>query len=242
MVLLLLIFAISAAGETVDIVRDAHGSPHIFATTAAGAAYGAGYAQAEDRADALLQNLSFSPVPEPRQLPEPVQSIAEAYVAGVNRYFSEHPERHVSPITASQVATFAQRAYLWIKGSNDLVVGRTRSASRFVIAVLDPLADWNAPDRPYEMSLYASNGDLAIAGVAPVGMPFPVVGHSQYVTVGWSPENPQQPKQGGARALEEAWALITARNIQEVHRALSMKQIPGQVLIGTSGGDIYDSS
>ena len=238
---LLLVFAISAGAETVDIIRDAYGSPHIFATTAAGAAYGAGYAQAEDRPDALLHNLTPSAT-DSQPLPEPVHAIAEAYAKGVNRYFSEHPERQALPVTATQVAAFAQRAYTWIKGSNDLVVGRTRSASRFVIAVLDPLADWNAPDRPYEMTLYASKGDLSIAGVAPVGMPFPVVGHSQYVTVGWSPENPREPKPGGARALEEAWALISARSIVEVHRALSLDQIPGHVLIGTSGGDIYDSA
>lgn len=239
--LLLLALAIPAAAETIDIVRDAFGTPHIFAATPSGAAFGAGYAQAEDRPDALLRNLASQPVEE-SPLPAPLLAITEAYAAGINRYFSEHPERKAPQIDAPHIATFARRAYMWIQGSNDLMLGRTRSVSRFVIAVLDPLTDWNSPDRPYEMSLYASNGDLSIAGVAPVGMPFPVVGHSQFVAVGWSPETPGNPMPGGARSLEEAWALITSRNIIEVHRALAIDQIPGHVLVGTSGGDIYDSA
>lgn len=240
--LLLLACAIPAAAETVEIIRDAYGSPHIYAGTAAGAAFGAGYAQAEDRPSALLRNLITASEPEAPLLPAPIRTVAEAYASGINRYFSEHPEQSAPPVTAAHVAAFAQRAYQWIKGSSDLMLGRTRSASRFVIAVLDPIADWNSPDRPYEMSLYASNGDLSIAGVAPVGMPFPVVGHSQYIAVGWAPEKPQESIQGGTNTLEQAWALITARNIIEAHRALSMNQIPGHVLIGTSGGDIYDSA
>lgn len=240
--LLLLACAIPAAAETVEIIRDAYGSPHIYANTVAGAAFGAGYAQAEDRPSALLRNLITASEPETSPLPEPIRTVAEAYASGINRYFSEHPEQSVPPVTAAHIAAFARHSYEWIKGSNDLMLGRPRSASRFVIAVLDPIANWNSPDRPYEMSLYASNGDLSIAGVAPVGMPFPVVGHSQYMAIGWAPEKPEEAIYGGSRTLEQAWALITARNIIDVHRALSMNQIPGHVLVGTSGGDIYDSA
>jgi hypothetical protein len=105
--------------------------------------------------------------------------------------------------------------------------------SKALIAVLDPLADWNAPDRPYEISLYASSGDLSIAGVAPVGMPFPVVGHSQFVALGWSSD----PALAGPRAIEEAWALITARDMDEIRLALAMQQIPGALSCGTAAGE-----
>ena len=44
------------ATEKVTILRDAYGVPHVYAASAAGAAYGAGYAQAEDRLEELLKN------------------------------------------------------------------------------------------------------------------------------------------------------------------------------------------
>ena len=46
----------SALAEQVKIIRDDFGIPHIFADTDEAAAYGFGYAQAEDRLEQLLQN------------------------------------------------------------------------------------------------------------------------------------------------------------------------------------------
>ena len=54
--LLLLSCTLAFGAETVRILRDEFGVPHIFAATAAGAAYGSGYAQAEDRLEELLRN------------------------------------------------------------------------------------------------------------------------------------------------------------------------------------------
>ena len=224
MLALFLLFSVSAAAESVEVVRDAYGTPHVFAATAAGAAFGAGYAQAEDRPEALIRNLTASDPEDPAGLSREVRAIVDAYVAGVNRRFDE------PRVTAGQVAGFARRAYTWIHGSNDLMLSPTRTASRSVIAVLDPIADWNASDRPYEMSLYASEGDLSIAGVAPPGMPFPVVGHSQYIAIGWSGDRAL----AGPRSIEEAWALVSARDIQQLRQALAMDQIPGRPLCGTS--------
>lgn len=42
--------------ETVTVYRDAYGVPHIYAETLEGAAYAAGYAQAEDRLEEMLRN------------------------------------------------------------------------------------------------------------------------------------------------------------------------------------------
>jgi hypothetical protein len=95
----------------------------------------------------------------------------------------------------------------------------------------------NGTMRPYEMTLYAKQGDLAIAGVAPVGMPFPIVGHTQFLSVGWSGD----AHAGGEKSFDEAWALMTSRTLADARKALEMKQIQGRVLIGTSAGDIYDS-
>ncbi|MFM2124189.1 MAG: hypothetical protein RL328_640 [Acidobacteriota bacterium] len=231
---LLLLLVLRATAETVDILRDSSGVPHVFAKTAAGAAFGVGYAQAEDRPDALLQNLS-TPA-EAGEIPTQLRPLVEGFVAGVNQ--SLRAQGRQEQIRPEQVAAFARRAYTWIHGSNDLLLGPTRTQSRSVIAVLDPLADWNAADRPYEMSLYASEGDLALSGVAPAGFPFPVVGHSAAISVGWSGD----PTPGGARSLAASWRLINARNLDEARQALAMNQIRGQALIGTSAGEIYDSS
>src|ERR1035438_5929924 len=52
---LLLCFLPLAYGAHVTILRDEYGVPHIFAQDAAGAAFGSGYAQAEDRLEELLK-------------------------------------------------------------------------------------------------------------------------------------------------------------------------------------------
>ena len=46
----------TAQAETITVYRDDFGVPHIYAETLAGASYGAGYAQAEDRLEQMLQN------------------------------------------------------------------------------------------------------------------------------------------------------------------------------------------
>lgn len=226
MLVLLLFLAIPGAAETVEIIRDSYGTPHIFASTPAGAAFGAGYAQAQDRPDALLKNLS-SPGESVNLAPD-VRTIIDAYVAGVNRAFGE------PRITSAQVIAFSRRAYTGIHGSNDLFLPPSRTASKSVIAILDPIADWNTPARPYEMSLYATQGDFSIAGVAPVGIPFPIVGHSQYVAIGWSGD----PTEAKPQAIGEAWSLITARSIDDIRRAEALNQIPGHLSCGTATGDL----
>src|SRR5262249_57388748 len=118
---LLALFAPAAAandGEEVTIHRDTFGVPHIFAPTEEGAAYGMGYAQAEDRLEELLKQYrrasgtmaeAFGPdflqhdyrqrlwqhqaVAEANypKLPDKVRAVIESYQAGVKRYMKEHP-------------------------------------------------------------------------------------------------------------------------------------------------------
>ena len=234
----LLVAALSFA-ESVEILHDNFGTPHIFARTAAGAAYAAGYAQAEDRKDALLRNLRGAGS-EATPLSPRMQPIIEAYCAGINRYLTEHGD--TSTITAAMVIAFSRRAFMTIHGSNDVLIGPARSTSGNVIAILDPLSDprsgWNNDGRPYEMRWYASDEQVALSGVAPPGVPFPLVGHSASVAIGWGGST----ESAGPRALEQAWAMITARSLAEVQEALRMGQIPGSALVGTAQGEIFDSS
>jgi acyl-homoserine lactone acylase PvdQ len=229
---LLFLAALAVHAETVQIIRDEFGVPHIFAATREGAAYAAGYAQAEDRLDALLRNLAN--LPDGRAAVTP---LAEAYSGGINRFIQEHPETKSAAVSAPQVAAFAKQAFAVIRGSHDFMLGPSRTGNDGVIAVLDPLADWNADARPYEMRMYVSEGDIAISGFVPLGVPFPLVGHSAFVAVGWSGST----EPAGSDALTQAWRMITARNLGEVRSALEMRQIPGTALVGTAAGEIFDS-
>ena len=136
------------------------------------------------------------------------------------------------------VVAFSRRAFTTIHGSNDVLIGPSRSTSGNVIAILDPLSGWNDDGRPYEMQWYASDEQIALSGVAPPGVPFPLIGHSASVAIGWGGST----ETAGPRALEQAWAMITAHNLAEVQAALRMGQIPGSALVGTAQGEIFDSS
>ena len=108
------------AGEKVRILRDEFGVPHIFAATPQGAAYGSGYAQAEDRLEEMMRNYrkaegTMSEVfgeswfrHDHRQrlwrhrlvaqqnyasLSPEMRKTIEAFQAGVQRYMREHPEQ-----------------------------------------------------------------------------------------------------------------------------------------------------
>src|ERR1051326_9132348 len=105
--------------EEVVIYRDNFGVPNIFAATEEGAVYGMGYAQAEDRLEALLEQYrraegTLSEVFGPEfllhdyrqrlwrhravaeenypKLPAKLRAIIEAYQAGIRTYMKEHPK------------------------------------------------------------------------------------------------------------------------------------------------------
>jgi acyl-homoserine-lactone acylase len=108
--------------ETIHILRDTWGVPHIYAETELGAIYGQGYAMAEDRLPTMMRAYrkavgrmaeAFGPdwvehdyyqrvwrheqVARARygDLSPLYQRAGEAFVAGVKRYMAEHPDRGV---------------------------------------------------------------------------------------------------------------------------------------------------
>ena len=119
--LVLLVMTMSAWGaDKVEILRDEFGVPHIYGATVTAAAFGSGYAQAEDRLEELLRNYrkaegtmseAFGPefvTHDYRQrlwrhrevaqahyaeLPANLRAICEAYQAGVKKFMQEHPEQ-----------------------------------------------------------------------------------------------------------------------------------------------------
>jgi acyl-homoserine-lactone acylase len=113
------LLADDAGTEEVTIYRDDFGIPNIFAGSEEGAAYGMGYAQAEDRLEELLKQYrraagtmaeAFGPDfvhDDYRQrvwqhqaisqanyakLSAKTRSIIEAYQAGISQYMKEHPQ------------------------------------------------------------------------------------------------------------------------------------------------------
>ncbi|MFN7993392.1 MAG: penicillin acylase family protein [Bryobacteraceae bacterium] len=116
----LLLLVTLAHAEKVKILRDEYGVPHIFAADAIGAAFGSGYAQAEDRLEELLKNYrraegtmseAFGPeffrddwrqrvwrhrlVSEQHyhDLSPHSRRIIEAFQAGVSQFMKDHPEQ-----------------------------------------------------------------------------------------------------------------------------------------------------
>jgi acyl-homoserine-lactone acylase len=108
------------AAEKVEILRDEFGVPHIFASTATGAAFGSGYAQAEDRLEEMLRNYrkAEGTMSEAfgqefvfhdyrqrlwrhrqvaqehyKDLDPKLRAICEAFQAGVKKFMQEHPEQ-----------------------------------------------------------------------------------------------------------------------------------------------------
>src|SRR5690349_873903 len=108
------------AAQKVEILRDEYGVPHVFAATAAAAAYGSGYAQAEDRLEEMLRNYRKAEgtmaevfgkefltsdyrqrlwrhraVAEQhyRELDPTLRALCVAFQAGVRQFMREHPEQ-----------------------------------------------------------------------------------------------------------------------------------------------------
>lgn len=110
----------TAESEEIEILRDEYGTVHIFAPTLEGAAFAAGYAQAEDRLEELLRNYrkaegTMSEVFGPQwfhhdyiqrmwqhatisreryhEVSPRMRAAIEAYQDGIKQFMKEHPEQ-----------------------------------------------------------------------------------------------------------------------------------------------------
>ncbi len=229
----------AAAAEKVEILRDSFGVPHIFAQTEAGAMFGSGYAQAEDRLEELLKNYRraegtmsevFGPqyfqhdyrqrlwrhreVAQARyaSLPAQVRAGIEAFQRGVELYMKRNPKQ--VPAWAQKLEPWMQvalsRYIIWgwhegeiaselmragiypelpsYRGSNQMLVGPSRTRERVPYAVIDPHLSWYGEFRFYEMRVYG--GELAASGAAILGLPFPSLGHNRYLSIAMTTGGP----------------------------------------------------
>ena len=224
----------ASGGDTVLIVHDDYGIPHIYAHTAAGAAFGTGYAQAADRAAQLLENLkSIKPPKAPAQLSPQLQAILAAYCQGVNAYLTENGR--AERVDVSMVRAFSRAAFGQVPESNDILIAPSRSRDKSPIAILAPFGEWSGASRLYPMEFETADG-FAFAGAAPVGTPFPLIGHSATIAI-----SARGLGLAGESALDQAWAMITSKKVEQAKRALAMGQLPAQTfLIADAEGSIYD--
>ena len=351
---LLLFCGLAWAGERVVVIRDEFGVPHIFASTAPGAAYGSGYAQAEDRLEEMMRNYRKAEgtmaevfgeswfrhdyrqrmwrhrrVAEEhyQELSAQTRAVIEAFQSGVRQFMKEHPEQvpaWAPKLEPWQVVALG-RFTIWgwpegeagddlrragiepdpveYHGSNEWLLAPSRTAMHAPIAVIDPHLSWYGETRYYEMRVYG--GDVAYSGGARVGLPFPTLGHSRYVSIAMTTGGPDTsdvyeedvrdgkcrfrdewrsvqswtekigvktgdkidwrpvtieythhgpivahknnkaysmaiPYSGEFRLIEQALAMINARNLAEMKKALAMLQYMAQnIMVGTVDGDIY---
>lgn len=126
-----IVFSGWAHAGNVTVYRDAFGVPYIYGETDADAAYGLGYAQAEDRLADLFVNVRIATgtmceafgdkfmmqdymmrlagnvdkvAKYWEQAPAPIRTLGDSFMAGVKAYMAEHPEA---------VPPFATELYGW---------------------------------------------------------------------------------------------------------------------------------
>lgn len=152
-----------ARAEKVEIVRDEFGVPHTFAQTRAGAAYGAGYAQAQDRLEELLKNYrkaegsmteafgadwaehdyrqrrwghAYIARENYSKLPAQLRTLCEAFLKGVEQYMSAHG--HDVPKWAPKLEPWLLvalgRYILWGWPETEITQARRRQSRSYAVS------------------------------------------------------------------------------------------------------------
>jgi acyl-homoserine lactone acylase PvdQ len=265
--LILAFTSLACGAEKVEILRDEYGVPHVFAATAAGAAFGSGYAQAEDRLEEMLKNYrkaegtmaeAFGPEfatqdyrsrlarhrevaqQHYKDLDPKLRAMCEAFQAGVKKFMQEHPEQvpawapRLEPWQVialgryiiwgwpeGEAATDLRRGGIQpdppaaYRGSNEMLLAPSRTAMRAPIAVIDPHLSWYGEFRFYEIRFYG--GELNVSGAAILGMPFPSLGHSRYLSVAMTTGGPdtsdiyEEEVRDGKYRFKDEWRPLDVR-------------------------------
>jgi len=101
------------------------------------------------------------------------------------------------------------------RGSNEMILGPSRTAMHVPIAVIDPHVSWYGVRHTYEMRIYG--GELDAAGVAIVGLPFPVLGHNRYLSIAMTTGGPdtsdayEEEVKDGKYRFKDEWRPLDVR-------------------------------
>ena len=139
------------------------------------------------------------------QLNPKVRAVIESYHAGIKHFMKEHPEQ--VPAWAQQINPWdvisLGRFIIWgwplgeaggdllragiqpddvgYRGSNEILLGPSRTVMKVPIAVVDPHLSWYGEFRFYQIRIYA--GDFNASGVSVLGTPLPSLGHSRFCSI-----------------------------------------------------------
>lgn len=146
------------------------------------------------------------------QISQKMRAVIEAYQAGIKQFMKEHPEQvpgwaqEIHPADVVALGRFIiwgwpmgeaggdlERAgikadAIAYRGSNQMLIGPSRTAMKAPIAVIDPHLGWYGEFRFYQVRIYA--GDFNVSGVSILGTPIPSLGHSRYCSVAMTTGGP----------------------------------------------------
>lgn len=146
------------------------------------------------------------------QLSPKTRALIEAYQTGLKYFIKEHPEQ--VPPWAQQIHPWdvvaLGRFIIWgwplgeaggdllragiqpdempYRGSNEILLGPSRTAMKTPIAIVDPHLSWYGEFRFYQVRIYA--GDFNVSGVSILGTPLPSLGHSRYCSIAMTTGGP----------------------------------------------------
>ncbi len=189
-----------------------------------------------------------------QQVSAKMRSVIEAYQRGIKQFMKEHPEQ--VPSWAQEIHPWdvvaLGRFIIWgwplgeaasdldkagiepdemaYRGSNEVLLGPTRTTMKAPIAIIDPHLSWYGEFRFYQVRIYA--GDFNVSGVSILGVPFPSLGHSRYCSIAMTtggpdtsdvfeeelnPENPRQYRYDGKwRAMQVRKETIAVKDGDKV--------------------------
>lgn len=179
------------------------------------------------------------------QLSAKVRAVIESYQAGIRHFMKEHPEQ--VPAWAQEIHPWdvvaLGRYIIWgwplgeaggdllragiqpddlgYRGSNEILIGPSRTTMKAPIAVIDPHLSWYDEFRFYQIRIYA--GDFNVSGVSILGTPLPSLGHNRYCSIAMTtggpdtsdifeeelnPDNPRQYRYDGQ------WRELQVRKVK----------------------------
>jgi acyl-homoserine-lactone acylase len=183
-----------------------------------------------------------------------LRAVIESFQRGVKRFMKEHPEQ--VPSWAQEIKPWdviaLGRYIIWnwpmgeaagdlgragislgpfpYRGSNEMLIAPSRTATNSVIAIIDPHVGWYDSIRFYEVRIYTP--EYNASGVSILGMPLPSLGHSRYCSVAMTtggpdtsdvfeeeinPSNPRQYRYDGQwRDLVVRTTTIKVKNGEKV--------------------------
>ncbi|MGA2865642.1 MAG: penicillin acylase family protein [Verrucomicrobiota bacterium] len=140
------------------------------------------------------------------------RAVIEAYQAGIKYFMKEHPEQvpgwaqAIHPWDVVALGRFIiwgwplgeaggdlrragiQPDELPYRGSNEILLGPSRTAMKTPVAIIDPHLSWYGEFRFYQVRIYA--GDFNASGVCILGTPLPSLGHSRYCSIAMTTGGP----------------------------------------------------